>query len=188
MYYRGCVKYILPFTYDDGVFHGTRAITDITTRHLTVPGGKRVWIYLDTETFHSPTADFFRGWSDIMLGSPYGGAGGVYGNTNPHLRGAQDFDTPYCLAYNSDSNMRVGSAPALLWANQRNLCDGASCHPLDLATNPPAFSPQLPTPCNPLTPPVVIYQYATQLTIATVKEMVDFDLANGAGFASMWGP
>lgn len=132
----------------------------------------------------SPSADFFRGWSDTMFGSAYGGAGGVYGNTINDGAHNPQFNTPYCNAYAADSNMRVGSAPALVWANQPNQCTGASCVPRDLASNPPAFSiVDIPQPCG---APTVLFQYAIQLTIATMNNAVDFDLANGAGFAGLW--
>lgn len=177
------------FTYADGQYHANQAMTYITNKGLTVPGGKRVWIYLDTEVpkkgtvFQSPTAECFQGWSDTLFSSAYGGAGGVYGNTNP----MQDFDKPYCLAYNNDVNMRVGSAPALLYANQPNQCAGASCSPFDYAhSKMPAFSAVTVPQCSPGTPPVVIYQYATDLTLYKQANAIDFDLANGAGLASMW--
>ncbi len=97
---------IMVSTYADGVFHARKAINDITARGLTVPKDKSVWIYLDTEIGTNPNTgkpfpvlppDFYRGWLDTMLGSVYGGAGGVYGNTDP----GQDpnFTLPYCQAY-----------------------------------------------------------------------------------------
>jgi hypothetical protein len=143
-----------------------------------------VWIYLDTEVPNpktgippDATSDFFRGWSDTMLLSQYGGAGGVYGNPLPQ----QNFVGPYCAAYNTDASMRIGNAPALLWVNQDDICNGASCDPQTLATRR-QFTPTLPT-CG---VPTVIYQYATNLTVAHERNAVDFDLANGIGFASMW--
>lgn len=176
------------FTYADGQYHANQAIKYIGDKGLTVPGNKRAWIYLDTEVpqkgtvFQSPTSDCFQGWSDTMFGSIYGGAGGVYGNTNPQ----QDFDRPYCLAYNNDINMRMGSAPALLYSNQPNQCAGAKCNPQVLASNPPAFGTVTVPQCNPGTPPVVVYQYAIDLTLYKQTHIIDFDLANGAGFAGMW--
>ncbi len=168
------------FTYQNGVDHANQAMQSISSNQLAVPGGKRVWIYADIEFgtgFPIPTADFFRGWSDTMSGSIYGGAGGVYGNTAQ----ANAFSTPYCLAYNQDPLMRAGGAPALLWTNQPNQ------QPPTLGSNPPQFTPTIP-PCSPRIPPVVIYQYAINLTIVPPTGAVDFDLANGPGFASMWAP
>ncbi len=167
-------------TYQEGVNHATMAITD--ARGRGIPGG--VWIYADIEyPSMSPTADFFRGWFDTMLGSIYGG--GVYGNTSSGA--APQFNTPYCLAYSSDASMRAGNAPALVYANQPNRCDGDLC-PLNKLANDPVltvFSPDRPLPCN---APTVIYQYATRLKMGNRTNIVDFDLANGAGFASMWAP
>ncbi len=206
-------------TYADGAFHAMQAINYITaTPHpsfrnlnypgLTVPGGKRVWIYLDTEIGPVPVLpkEFFQGWSDTMAGSIYGGAGGVYGNTS--VAQAAVFSQQYCNAYSQDPLMRKGGAPALLWTNQRLQCQAAGCvAPSGFpgsgtqywAQNPPGFDQAVIPPCSPPIPPVVIYQYATELTIAhsptpvpspygTYDFTVDLDLANGAGFASMWAP
>lgn len=162
------------FTYDDGVFHANNAIT--SANGLGVPGSKRVWIYLDTEVpprGQSPAADFFRGWSDTMLSSQFGGAGGVYGNTYP----GQDFDVPYCAAYTSDANMRLGSTPALLWTNQPN----KPC-PTNPTAPPPPFAPTIP-PCG---APTVLYQYSIDCSFNGAP--VDLDQANDAGLASMWAP
>jgi Domain of unknown function (DUF1906) len=167
-------------TYQQGVDHANNAIN--YSQSLDVPEDGSVWIFCDTEyPSMSPTADFFRGWSDTMFSSIYGGAGGVYGNTSMHA--APQFNTPYCKAYAADSNMRDGNAPALLWANQPNLCAGASCDSLTLAGSPPEFSIVNVPPCG---APTVIYQYAIDLTIARMRDAVDFDLANEVGFASMW--
>lgn len=169
-------------TYQHGVDHATKAIDYIANRSLEVPEDGSVWIYCDTEyPSMSPTADFFRGWSDTMFNSPYGGAGGTYGNTS--VRAAPQFNTPYCRAYAADSNMRDVNAPALLWANQPNRCAGVSCHPPTLAGNPPRFDVVDVPPCG---APTVIYQYAIDLTIARARDAVDFDLANDAGFGSTW--
>jgi glycoside hydrolase-like protein len=169
-------------TYQQGVDHATTAINYLASNSLAVPEDDSVWIYCDTEyPSMSPTADFFRGWSDTMFSSSYGGAGGVYGNTS--VIAAPQFNTPYCKAYAADSNMREVNATALLWANQPNQCAGASCHPPTLAGSPPGFSIVNVPPCG---APTVIYQYAINLTIAGMRDAVDFDLANDVGFASMW--
>ncbi len=110
---------IMVSTYADGVFHATKAIDDITARGLTVPKDKSVWIYLDTEIGTNPNtgkpfpvlpSDFYRGWLDTMLGSVYGGAGGVYGNT----ASGQDpnFNKPYCDAYKAGISFMQTDAPA----------------------------------------------------------------------------
>lgn len=172
-------------TYQNGVNAATNAINYIANNNLAVPGAKRVWIYCDIEYPEmSPTADFFQGWSDTLFNSIYGGAGGVYGNTINDAAHNPQFNTPYCNAYTADSNMRVGSAPALVWANQPNQCLGPTCDLLFWASNPPAFSQvDVHFPCG---APTVIFQYANQLTIAGMPNAVDFDLATGAGFSSMW--
>jgi len=90
-------------TYADGVFHANNAIQYIKDKQLAVPQNKSVWIYLDTEFgngFPKLPAEFFRGWLDAMLGSPYGGAGGVYGNTIDDKDHNPYFNTPFCSAYN----------------------------------------------------------------------------------------
>lgn len=169
-------------TYQQGVDHATTAIDYLANNSLVVPEDDSVWIYCDTEfPVMSPTADFFRGWSDTMFISSYGGAGGVYGNTS--LRAAPQFNTPYCTAYAADARMRELNVPALLWANQPNQCAGASCHPPTLAANPPRFDVVNVPPCG---VPTVIYQYAIDLTIARTRGIVDFDLANDRGFGGMW--
>lgn len=169
-------------TYQQGVDHATNAIAWIADHGLAVPEDGRVWIYCDTEyPSMSPTADFFRGWSDTMFSSVYGGAGGVYGNTSRNA--ASQFNTPYCDAFAADDNMRIADAPAVLWANQPNQCAGPSCHPPTLASNPPAFRIVDVPPCG---APAVIYQYAINLMIARMRDAVDFDLANEEGFAGMW--
>ncbi len=171
-------------SYQDGVNAASNAINYITNNKLAVPGGKSVWIYCDIEyPSMSPTADFFRGWSDTMFNSSYGGAGGVYGNTINDAKHNPQFNTPYCNAYAADSNMRVGSAPALVYTDQPIQCVGPSCNPQTLASTPPAFSKAEAPPCG---APTVLFQYAQQLTIAKMKNAVDFDLTNGAGFAGMW--
>jgi YVTN family beta-propeller protein len=149
------------FTYQDGVDYATTAIGLASA--LGVPRG--VWIYADIEIdpdFPIPTADFFRGWSDTMFKSIYGG--GIYGNT-----ASNDFNQPYCIAYTSDSNMQTG--PALLWTNQPS---GHTC------VRSTTFNPTIPS-CH---PPTVIQHYSLNCPIG--GRLVDMDMANGQGFASMW--
>ena len=151
----------------DGSDHAARAIG--IAHGLDVPGG--VWIYANTERAWSPTADFFAGWAEAMRASPYGGAGGVYGDTGTAPEQAAHFNTPYCLAYTGDSRMQGAS---YVWTNQPST-------PCDLlAAHAPAFGPLIP-PCH---PPTVIYQYSVECAFGGVA--VDVDLANAAGFASMW--
>lgn len=151
----------------DGSEHAARAIA--IAHGLGVPGG--VWIYANTERAWSPTADFFMGWSDAMRSSHYGGAGGVYGDTGTAPEQATHFNTPYCLAYTGDPRMQGAS---YVWANQPSkACDL-------LAAHAPAFGPIIP-PCH---PPTVIHQYAVECVFGGA--VVDLDLANAVGFASLW--
>jgi len=102
-------------TYADGVFHANNAIEYIKKKPLAVPQNKSVWIYLDTEFgngFPKLPAELFRGWFDAMLGSPYGGAGGVYGNTIDDAEHNPFFNTPFCSAYNSGISFIQRDTPA----------------------------------------------------------------------------
>lgn len=135
---------------------------------LGVPDG--VWIYADVEAGWQPSSAWFQGWSDTMFNSQFGGAGGVYGN--PHKTNAANFNVPYCDAFNNDSNMQgTDSNAAYIYSSEPE--PGCTA-----AANAPAFTPDMP-PCNPNT---VIWQYAENC----FKGLVDQDLANDAGFASMW--
>jgi len=139
-------------------------------RNLGVPGG--VWIYADLEPGQAPTAEWFQGWFKTMQDptiSPYGG--GVYGNTAT----GQDFNRPYCVAYNSFTSAQ--QAVAYVYANQPQ----RSC--VNSAAAAPPFSNVMSPPCN---PPTVIYQYS--LNCLFNKTKVDLDVANAKGFASMWAP
>ncbi|HEX2714539.1 MAG TPA: glycoside hydrolase domain-containing protein [Candidatus Acidoferrales bacterium] len=152
--------------YQEGVLDATRAIT--AAQGLGVPGG--TWIYADIEASWKPTPEWFKGWSDTMLTSVYGGAGGVYGN--PHPANSANFNIPYCAAYTSDPNMQgdVDRAAHVYSSEPQPGCTSAA--------NAPAYVPMNP-PCNPKT---VIWQYAE----GCFNGYVDEDLANDKGFSSMW--
>jgi len=146
-------------------------------RGLGVPRG--VWIYADTEyPDQSPTAEWFEWWFKTMQDptiSPYGG--GVYGNTSTGA--AAKFSKAFCEAY---KNLSVaGKAGAYVYANQPEPGSTKACDPKYRK-----FSPDIPLPCN---PPTVVYQYTIKCSVAVTKVKkveVDYDLANAAGFASMW--
>src|SRR6266571_1028968 len=107
-----------------------------------------VWIYADVESGWTPTPEWFEGWSDTMLNSQFGGAGGIYGN--PHKTNAANFNVPYCNAFNGDPNMRgTDQDAAYIFSSEPE----PGC---TTAAQAPAFAPDMP-PCNPNT---VIWQYA----------------------------
>jgi hypothetical protein len=152
--------------FHEGVNDANQAIG--AARTLGVPSG--VWIYADLEASWSPTSEWFQGWSDTMMASEYGGAGGVYTNCLPAH--AANFNTPYCAAFNHDSNMQgMGPAAALVFSSEPE--PGCTS-----AASAPEFAPA-GSPCNPNT---VIWQYAENC----LGGLFDEDLANDIGFASMW--
>jgi hypothetical protein len=152
--------------FQEGVTDANKAIA--AAQALGVPNG--TWIYADIEAGWSPTADWFKGWSDTMFNSQYGGAGGVY--CNPLPGNAAHFSDPYCDAFNNDPNMQgAGDSAALIYSCQHE--PGCST-----AANAPTFNPAVP-PCN---PNAAIWQYAE----SCFQGLVDEDLANDVGFASMW--
>ncbi len=132
---------------------------------LGIPSG--VWIYADTEfPDQSPTAEWFAGWFETLQSSPYGA--GVYGNTSPGA--APKFGNEFCKAYPHFPN----PATAYVYTNQPE----PGCNFKYRTFNPAMLQ------CNPLT---VIQQYAIECTVPnTGGRRVDLDLANAAGFASMW--
>jgi hypothetical protein len=150
----------------EGANDANKAIAAAQT--LGVPDG--VWIYADVESSWTPTSAWFQGWSDAMFNSQFGGAGGIYGN--PNKTNAANFNVPYCNAFISDPNMRGtdGDAAYIFSSEPEPGCTTAA--------QAPAFAPDMP-PCNPNT---VIWQYAE----SCFGGRVDEDLANDAGFASMW--
>jgi hypothetical protein len=152
--------------FEEGVQDATKAITAAQA----VGVAKATWIYADVEAGWSPTAEWFRGWSDTMLTSVYGGAGGV--NGNPHPVNAAHFNEPYCKAYTSDPNMQgdVEQASHVYSSEPEPGCTSAA--------DAPAYAPMMP-PCN---SKVVVWQYAE----GCFDGLVDEDLATDRGFASMW--
>lgn len=152
--------------FQEGANDANKAIS--AAQALGVPEG--VWIYGDLEASWKPTAEWFKGWSDTMLESQYGGAGGVYGN--PHPANSANFNKPYCDAFASDPNMQGDDAEAAYVFSSE---PEPGC---TRAAGAPAFAPDKP-PCNPKT---VIWQYAENC----FDGLVDEDLANDAGFRSMW--
>ena len=150
----------------EGANDANKAIAAAQT--LGIPGG--VWIYADVESGWTPTPEWFEGWSDTMLNSQFGGAGGIYGN--PHKTNAANFNVPYCNAFNGDPNMRgTDQDAAYIFSSEPE----PGC---TTAAQAPEFAPDMP-PCNPNT---VIWQYAENCFGGRVDE----DLANDAGFQSMW--
>ena len=152
--------------FQEGVNDASRAISAAQT--LGVAAG--TWIYADIEAGWSPTGEWFKGWSDTMFHSQYGGAGGIYGNPLPS--NAVHFNTPYCAAFNSDPNMQgTGGSAALIFSSEPEPgCTSAAAAP--------TFAPSSP-PCN---PSAVIWQYAENC----FGGLVDEDLADDTGFASTW--
>lgn len=166
--YNGATPASVQDGYQQGVRDATNAIT--AAQGVGVPSG--IWIYADIETSWSPTADWFRGWSDTMLTSVYGGAGGIYGN--PHPVNAAHFNDPYCAAYASDPNMQgQGQRAAYVYSSEPEKADGCTTAP-----NAPAYAPLRP-PCN---SKVTVWQYAQ----GCFGGLVDEDLATEEGFAGMW--
>jgi hypothetical protein len=152
--------------FQEGANDANKAIG--ATQALGMPSG--VWIYADIEAGWKPTAAWFQGWSDTMLNSQFGGAGGIYGN--PNNANAANFNVPYCDAYNSDSNMQgTGANAAYIFSSEPE--PGCSS-----ASGAPTYSPDMP-PCN---ANVVVWQYAENC----IGGRVDQDLATDLGFASMW--
>lgn len=152
--------------FPEGANDANKAIA--AAQALGVPGG--VWIYADVESAWTPTPEWFQGWSDTMFDSQFGGAGGIYGN--PHKANAANFNVPYCNAFHGDSNMQgTDEDAAYIFSSEPE----PGC---TTAAEAPAFAPAMP-PCNPHT---VIWQYAENC----FGGRVDQDLANDAGFRSMW--
>ena len=152
--------------FQEGANDANKAIA--AAQALGVPFG--VWIYADVEAGWKPTSDWFQGWSDTMFNSQFGDAGGIYGD--PHKTNAGNFNVPYCNAFNSDSSMQgTDDDAAYIFSSEPE----PGC---TTAAQAPPFAPDMP-PCNPNT---VIWQYAENC----VGGRVDEDLANDAGFASMW--
>jgi photosystem II stability/assembly factor-like uncharacterized protein len=140
---------------------------------LGVPNG--VYIYADTEyPAQSPTTEWFAGWFETLQGSPYGA--GVYGNTSPGA--VPKFGKTFCDAYPHFPS----PAQAYVYANQpQRTTPDQLCNPTYRTFTPDVL------PCN---PPTVVFQYTTGTglgcPVPTTSHFVDLDLANAAGFASMW--
>ena len=149
-----------------------RAAIRIAQKQM-IPSG--VWIYADTEfPDQSPTAEWFAGWFETLQGqgSPYGA--GVYGNTS---NGAvPKFGKAFCDAYPHFPN----PAAAYVYTNQAK--PGQPKPGCDFKNR--NFDPAV-LQCN---PPTVIQQYALKCAVPGTTRNVDLDLANAAGFASMWKP
>jgi len=145
-----------------GIRHAKAAIE--AAQKLNIPSG--VWIYADTEfPDQSPTADWFAGWFGTLQHSPYGA--GVYGNTSTGA--VPKFGKAFCDAYPHFPN----PAMAYIYTNQPQ----RGCDFSDRNFNPTILQ------CN---PPTVIQQYVLKCTIPNTSFVVDLDLANTGGFASMW--
>ncbi len=124
-------------TYADGVYHANAAIDYITTRNLQLPprvSGKRVWIYLNTETGDDPNTgqpyptlpkELYQGWCDRLSDAsvPYGLVGGVYGSTA--VADASTFSQPYCNAWAQDPLMRAEITRSLLYSPRPMRCFGS---------------------------------------------------------------
>src|SRR5436853_362782 len=149
-----------------------RAAIRIAQKQM-IPSG--VWIYADTEfPAQTPTAEWFAGWFETLQGqgSPYGA--GVYGNTS---NGAvPKFGKAFCDAYPHFPN----PAAAYVYTNQAK--PGQPKPGCDFKNR--NFDPAV-LQCN---PPTVIQQYALKCAVPGTTRNVDLDLANAAGFASMWKP
>lgn len=134
-----------------------------------------VWIYANIDYGFHATTDFFRGWSDTMVASEYGGAGGVYLDPGA-LEGKN-----YCSAYQVDEAMRgQGRYAAYVWSYQPSLPKASVS-----AAAAPIFKPKT-LACNAQS---VIWQY----TIDRLKRhasdqwgLVDENLATFDGLWSMW--
>jgi hypothetical protein len=154
----------------EAIQQANRAIA--LAQKLGVPSG--VWIYADTELDQSPTAEWFAGWFETLQGkgSPYGA--GVYGNTSTDA--LLNFGKAFCDAYPHFPN----PAAAYVYTNQPK--PGQPKPGCDFKNR--NFDPAV-LQCN---PPTVIQQYAIKCVVPTTTRKVDLDLANAAGFASMWQP
>ena len=135
---------------------------------IGVPAG--VWIYGDTETNWQVTVEWFKGWSDTMYASGYGGAGGIYGNCMP--TNASGFNTPYLKACKEDDIMRM-DGQALIFGSHPEITHSTT------AKNAPKYGPAAP---EGLKSRVVIWQYVE----GVFNGFVDEDLATELGFQSMW--
>ena len=157
--------------YPEGVADAKHAIESARASRIR-PG---VWIYANIDYGFHATVDWFKGWSDTMLASEFGGAGGVYLDPGA-LEGKN-----YCQAYQSDEEMRgQGRAAAYVWSYQPSLSK-ASVN----ASAAPRFGPKT-LPCN---SNCVVWQY----TIDRLKRhasdkwgLIDENLATFDGLWSMW--
>ncbi len=77
----------------------TNAIT--AAQNLCIPSG--ITLYGDIETGVATNIDWYFGWWDTMMASPYANPGGFYCNTSPE--NALYFNNPYCAAITSRSNL-----------------------------------------------------------------------------------
>lgn len=145
-----------------------------------VPAG--VWIYGDIEPGWKCTSDWFKGWWDTMFTSPYGGMGGLY--ENPLAWNADNFAKPYLKALKGDSPVVYQDPPTkarYLYSQQK--CKGC-IKPGDITFD---FSPAEPEGVWGVT---VLWQYAIDCFKLPGSKwgLIDMDLADWRGYASMWAP
>lgn len=150
-------------SYDDGRNDANAAIGEASA--LNVPEG--TIIFADIEAKWNPSPDWIRGWSDVMCGSIYAGAGGFYANT---ISGNSTFNHAYCIAYNQSDCLRVGLG-YIYSSEPEPGCTGAGAAP--------AFGPDTP-PCN--AAGTVAWQYAE----LCFGGQADEDVVNATGWYVLW--
>lgn len=139
---------------------------------LNVPRG--TFIYCDIEGKYRPSVDFIQGWWEGMWNSIYGGAGGIYCKTTE-----PNFVRPYLSAVRAGNPTLAPDFPIwarYLWTTRPQV--SGRHKPGDYSI----FAPIEPSDTQGgLQGVTVIHQYALDK-----YGMVDFDLANQAGYDSMW--
>jgi hypothetical protein len=154
-------------------------------REIHVPGG--VWIYADIEPEKRCNPDWFLGWWERMLHSPYGGRGGVYANP---LKTAE-FVQPYCKALSLASpddlfGQALQSFPddhiraRYIWSQE---ITNRSVKPGFI---PSEFSPKVVPCCRGMT---VLWQYGLGCFAKHTGDgmaLCDLDLADDLGYSTMW--
>ena len=172
---RGCRILLIHYgiqpcgNHQQGQADASSAVTAAQTLHI--PPGVTLYGDIETRVFAHP--DWLLGWWETMIASPYANPGGFYCNTSPE--NALYFNNPYCAAITSPSNQNQDGTlrfnPPLFTSYPRPGCafDGSSYN---------AASPD----CVPNS--AVIWQYAERCPPSF--DLYDMDLANDAGYATMW--
>jgi hypothetical protein len=147
----------------------------------------RVRLYADLEGWPT-SAEWFRGWCEVMAASPYAGLGGIYGNASAHwswpanaTAGAQNAVDARFNALVSDivAGRTSKTLDLHFWSTRPCL---AQNHPLPPVNRiiPPTFRPSPPPPTGFRFTRTVLWQYRLNVTGIT-GGLVDLDLCNDQG-------